>query len=74
MTFDLWFNQKIETKEVEKQLGAGLQIVGGALVIDTNTIQITGECYDLFEGRPSWSETWEVHIVLVKVFIVLMMV
>ncbi|XP_017259526.1 enteropeptidase isoform X1 [Kryptolebias marmoratus] len=42
VTFDLWFNQLIETKEAEQQLGAGLQqTVGGALVIDTNSIWIT---------------------------------
>ncbi|XP_038144247.1 enteropeptidase [Cyprinodon tularosa] len=42
VTFDLWFNQPIGTKEVEQNLGAGLQMAGGeTLVIDINSIQIT---------------------------------
>lgn len=44
MTFDLWFNQLIDAMEVEQQLGAGLQEVqGGVLVIDKDSIQVTGE-------------------------------
>ncbi|XP_037544103.1 enteropeptidase [Nematolebias whitei] len=44
VTFELWFNQQIETKEVEQQLGAGLdQIVGGTIVIEPNSIQITAK-------------------------------
>uniref|UniRef100_A0A4W6E6S6 Transmembrane serine protease 15 n=1 Tax=Lates calcarifer TaxID=8187 RepID=A0A4W6E6S6_LATCA len=44
VTFDLWFNQLIEAKEAEQQLGAGLQEAeGGGLVIDRNSIRITGE-------------------------------
>ncbi|MED6278221.1 hypothetical protein CHARACLAT_021446 [Characodon lateralis] len=44
VTFDLWFTQLIDMKEVEQQLKAGLQITGGgALVIDINSIQITGK-------------------------------
>uniref|UniRef100_A0A4W6E4L3 Transmembrane serine protease 15 n=1 Tax=Lates calcarifer TaxID=8187 RepID=A0A4W6E4L3_LATCA len=42
VTFDLWFNQLIEAKEAEQQLGAGLQEAeGGGLVIDRNSIRIT---------------------------------
>ncbi|XP_043996530.1 enteropeptidase [Gambusia affinis] len=42
VTFDLRFNQLINTEEVEQQLREGLQVAGsGALVIDTNSIQIT---------------------------------
>ncbi|KAK9537077.1 hypothetical protein VZT92_006813 [Zoarces viviparus] len=42
VNFDVWFNQLIDVKETEQQLGAGLQ-GGGAkgLVIDRNSIQIT---------------------------------
>ncbi|XP_070712120.1 enteropeptidase [Pempheris klunzingeri] len=42
VTFDIWFSQLIDTQEVEKQLGAGLQEAGTTgLVIDRNSIQIT---------------------------------
>ncbi|KAI3374082.1 hypothetical protein L3Q82_022648 [Scortum barcoo] len=42
VTFDLWYNQLINVKEAEQQLGAGLQEVGPTgLVIDRNSIQIT---------------------------------
>uniref|UniRef100_A0A3Q0SR17 Transmembrane serine protease 15 n=1 Tax=Amphilophus citrinellus TaxID=61819 RepID=A0A3Q0SR17_AMPCI len=42
LTFTLWFNELIDEKEAEHQLGAGLQdIKGGTLVIDTNSISIT---------------------------------
>lgn len=45
VTFDLWFNRLVDVKEVEQELGAGLQEVGDrGLVIDRNSIQITGEC------------------------------
>ncbi|XP_068565414.1 enteropeptidase [Cebidichthys violaceus] len=42
VNFDAWFNQLIDVKETEQQLGAGLQ-EGGAkgLVIDRNSIKIT---------------------------------
>lgn len=44
VTFDLRFSQLINTEEVEQQLREGLQVAGsGALVIDTNSIQITGK-------------------------------
>lgn len=43
VTFDLWFDQLIGVKEVEQQLGAGLQEAEGrGLVIDRNSIWITG--------------------------------
>ncbi|KAM4547614.1 enteropeptidase-like [Fundulus diaphanus] len=42
VTFDLWFSQRIATKKVEQQLGAGLHMIGGgALVIDIHSMQIT---------------------------------
>ncbi|XP_044078451.1 enteropeptidase [Siniperca chuatsi] len=42
VTVDLWFNQLIDAKEAEQQLGAGLQEAGTTgLVIDRNSIQIT---------------------------------
>ncbi|KAM4726936.1 enteropeptidase [Anableps anableps] len=45
VTFDLRFSHLIDTKQVEQQLRAGLQMTGeGALVIDTNSIQITVTC------------------------------
>ncbi|XP_034406266.1 enteropeptidase [Cyclopterus lumpus] len=41
VNFDLWFNQLIDVKEAEQQLGAGLQeAAAGGLVIDRNSIQI----------------------------------
>uniref|UniRef100_A0A087YLI9 Transmembrane serine protease 15 n=1 Tax=Poecilia formosa TaxID=48698 RepID=A0A087YLI9_POEFO len=44
VTFELRFSKLIDTKEVEQQLRAGLQVAGGgALVIDINSIQITGK-------------------------------
>lgn len=44
VTFSLWFNQLMDEKETAQHLGAGLQDVeGGTLVIDTNSICITGE-------------------------------
>ncbi|KAM9348480.1 enteropeptidase [Symphorus nematophorus] len=44
VTFDLWFNQLIRPKEAEQQLGAGLQEARDTrLVVDRNSIQITGE-------------------------------
>lgn len=43
-TFDLEFSQLINLNDVKQQLGVGLQQVeGGALVIDADSIQITGE-------------------------------
>lgn len=48
VTFDLWFNQLINVKEAEQQLGAGLQETGATgLVIDRNSIQITGDAVTL---------------------------
>ncbi|XP_029375546.1 enteropeptidase [Echeneis naucrates] len=42
VTFNLWFNELIDVKEVEQQLGAGLQAAEDrGLVIDRNSIQIT---------------------------------
>ncbi|XP_061596462.1 enteropeptidase [Cololabis saira] len=42
VTFDLWFNQPIGSKDAEKQLGEGLkQVDGRGLVIDINSIKIT---------------------------------
>ncbi|KAK5858081.1 hypothetical protein PBY51_002252 [Eleginops maclovinus] len=53
VTFDLWFNQLIDLKEVEQQLGAGLQEAGGTgLVIDRNSIQIT-EQQDVTTAAPT---------------------
>ncbi|KAJ4919406.1 hypothetical protein JOQ06_000091 [Pogonophryne albipinna] len=44
VTFDLWFNQLVDLKEAEQQLGVGLQEAGGTgWVIDRNSIQITGK-------------------------------
>lgn len=44
VTFDLWFNQLIDEKEAEQQLEAGLhEAEATGLVIDTNSIQITGD-------------------------------
>lgn len=44
VTSDLWFNQLINVKEAEQQLKAGLQEAEATgLVIDTNSIQITGD-------------------------------
>ncbi|XP_070773322.1 enteropeptidase [Enoplosus armatus] len=40
VTFDLWFDQLIDVKEAEQQLGAGLQAGATGLVIDRNSIQI----------------------------------
>uniref|UniRef100_A0A8C2X0G8 Transmembrane serine protease 15 n=1 Tax=Cyclopterus lumpus TaxID=8103 RepID=A0A8C2X0G8_CYCLU len=45
VNFDLWFNQLIDVKEAEQQLGAGLQeAAAGGLVIDRNSIQIKDDC------------------------------
>ncbi|TDH05329.1 hypothetical protein EPR50_G00143800 [Perca flavescens] len=45
VTFDIWFSQLIEVQEVEHQLWAGLQVAGNTgLVIDRNSIHITGTC------------------------------
>uniref|UniRef100_UPI003AADEEE1 LOW QUALITY PROTEIN: enteropeptidase-like n=1 Tax=Centroberyx gerrardi TaxID=166262 RepID=UPI003AADEEE1 len=41
VTFDLWFHQPVDVKEVEQELGAGLQDTGAGLVIDSSSIQIT---------------------------------
>uniref|UniRef100_A0A3B5A6W0 Transmembrane serine protease 15 n=1 Tax=Stegastes partitus TaxID=144197 RepID=A0A3B5A6W0_9TELE len=44
VTFDLWFDQLVEAQEAEQQLEAGLQDAeGGGLVIDRNSIHITGD-------------------------------
>lgn len=42
VTFDLWFSQLTDVKEVELQLKAGLQDSMG-LVVDQDSIRITGE-------------------------------
>ncbi|KAF1378036.1 hypothetical protein PFLUV_G00185420 [Perca fluviatilis] len=43
--FDIWFSQLIEVQEAEHQLWAGLQEAGNTgLVIDRNSIHITGTC------------------------------
>ncbi|KAF7206780.1 enteropeptidase isoform X1 [Nothobranchius furzeri] len=42
VTFDLWFNELTDIKEVGQQLEVGLQqTMGGGLVINTTTIKIT---------------------------------
>ncbi|TKS83453.1 Enteropeptidase [Collichthys lucidus] len=44
VNFDIWFDQPLDVKEAEQQLGAGLQEVGPTgLVIDRNSIQMTDE-------------------------------
>lgn len=62
-TFDLEFSQLINLNDVKQQLGVGLQQVeGGALVIDADSIQITGESVKVsiftqlgWWGRVTWS-------------------
>lgn len=44
VTSSLWFNELIDPKEAEQQLKAGLQEAEATgLVIDANSIQITGD-------------------------------
>lgn len=54
VTFDLFFSQLTDVKQAEKQLEAGLLEAGTTgLVIDTNSIQVTGDS----EMSPSSIET-----------------
>ncbi|KAG8008353.1 Macrophage colony-stimulating factor 1 receptor 2, partial [Nibea albiflora] len=44
VNFDVWFDQPVDVKEAEQQLGVGLQEAGPSeLVIDRNSIQMTDE-------------------------------
>ncbi|XP_069030943.1 enteropeptidase-like [Embiotoca jacksoni] len=45
VSFDLWFHQLVDVKEVEQQLWAGIQEAPGrGLMIDRKSLQIGGEC------------------------------
>ncbi|KAM7373803.1 hypothetical protein PAMP_006506 [Pampus punctatissimus] len=56
VTFDLQFNQLIDTKEAELQLGAGLQD-GRGLVIDRNSIKVTEKAVQTTTAATSVSPT-----------------
>lgn len=56
VTFDLCFDHLIDVVEVEKQLGLGIHdVVGGTLVIDKNSIKVTGKCVMTQNHYGSWT-------------------